>query len=156
MIDLRNNRYNQNLPRGCPQFKAWRYAGLMLSYRCNASCRFCYYHCRPDGRGLMSVETAIHAWEGLHRLAGAQTRIHLTGGEPFLFFDRMAEIVQEAHRLGLTPIESIETNGGWATDEVIIRDRIDFLNRHGMDRLKISWDPFHAEFIDIQTVRRLV
>lgn len=104
----------------------------------------------------MSVETAIHAWEGLHRLAGAQTRIHLTGGEPFLFFDRMAEIVQEAHRLGLTPIESIETNGGWATDEVIIRDRIDFLNRHGMDRLKISWDPFHAEFIDIQTVRRLV
>jgi len=156
MIDLRDNRYNRDLPRGRPQFRVWRYAGLMLSYRCNASCRFCYYHCRPDAGGLMGVEIAIGAWESLRRLAGNQARVHLTGGEPFLFFDRLSEIVLEAHRAGLTPIESIETNGGWATDESIIRERIEFLDRHGMDKLKISWDPFHAEFVDAQTIRRLV
>ncbi len=104
----------------------------------------------------MSTDTAIRAWEGLRRLAGNQARIHITGGEPFLFFDRMSEIVREADRLDLTPIESIETNGGWASDETVIRERIEFLARHGMDRLKVSWDPFHAEFIDIQSVRRLV
>ena len=104
----------------------------------------------------MTVETAIRAWEGLRRLAGNQARIHLTGGEPFLFFDRLSEIVQQAHRSGLTPIESIETNGAWALDESTIRERIEFLDRHGMDKLKISWDPFHAEFVDVQPVRRLV
>lgn len=104
----------------------------------------------------MSVETAIGTWEGLRRLAGNQARIHLTGGEPFLVFERMAEIVLEAHRAGLTPVESIETNGGWAQNESIIRERIEFLDRHGMDKLKISWDPFHAEFVDVRTIRRLV
>lgn len=73
-----------------------------------------------------------------------------------MFFDRLSEIVQQAHRAGLGPIESIETNGAWALDESTIRERIEFLDRHGMDKLKISWDPFHAEFVDLQPVRRLV
>jgi MoaA/NifB/PqqE/SkfB family radical SAM enzyme len=104
----------------------------------------------------MPVDMAIEAWQGLQRLAGRQARVHITGGEPFLVFERMAEIVRRAHQEGLTPIDSIETNGGWAVNDPQIRERIGFLADHGMDRLKISWDPFHAEYVDIECIRRLV
>ncbi len=156
VLSLQDNSFNRITQKGQPQFKLWHYAGLMITYRCNASCAFCYYHCCPEAGGLISVDTAIEAWEGLKRLTGPKARIHITGGEPFLAFDRMADIVRQAYQLGLTPIDTIETNGGWATDVAIIRERIVFLARHGMDRLKISWDPFHAEYVDFDSIRRLV
>jgi hypothetical protein len=49
----------------------------------------------------------------------------------------------------------IETNGFWATDEEIIKDRLKILDELGMHRLKISCDPFHQEYVDIESVRRL-
>ena len=49
----------------------------------------------------------------------------------------------------------IETNGFWAVDEKIIKDRLKILDELGMSRLKISCDPFHQEYVDIELVRRL-
>lgn len=158
MLDLSDNLYNRRLGRDEPKLKLWRYAGLLLTYRCTAACRFCYYRCSPQAGGLMSVETAIQAWQGLKRIAGPTARVHLTGGEPFLYFERLAEICTEAQRLGLAPAESVETNAGWVaglTDHEI-RQRLDFLNACQVGRLKISWDPFHEEFVNQEHVMRLV
>ena len=104
----------------------------------------------------MAVDTAVTAWESLERLGGSEARVHLTGGEPFLCFERLAQIMEAAHRTGLRGPETIETNAFWATDPALIREQIGFLFDRGMERLKISWDPFHAEFIDEGCVRRLV
>ena len=49
----------------------------------------------------------------------------------------------------------IETNGFWAIDENIIKERLKILDELGMSRLKISCDPFHQEYVDIELVRRL-
>ena len=49
----------------------------------------------------------------------------------------------------------METNGSWATNNKIIVEKLKFLSDAGMDQLKISCDPFHAEFIDIENVKRL-
>jgi len=155
MTDLGNNSYNRTAKPNDSKLKIWRYAGLMLTYRCPASCAFCYYSCGPDAGGLLSVDTAITTWTSLERLAGPGARVHLTGGEPFLHFDRLAEIVDAARECGLHGPETVETNGFWASDVHVIRDRIAFLNDRGMERLKVSWDPFHAEFIDEGCVRRL-
>ncbi len=149
LFNRRRNRHQSKLKR-------WRYAGLMLTYRCSATCRFCYYYCTPQAGGLMTAETAINAWEGLIRLAGREARVHITGGEPFLYFDRLVEILQQAHRLKLTPVDSVETNASWGTHSGQITDKLRQLDALGMNRLKISWDPFHEEFIDIQSVRDLV
>lgn len=104
----------------------------------------------------MPVETAIGAWEGLVRIAGDAARVHITGGEPFLYFDRLVEIMQQARQLGLTPVETIETNAGWPGSQAEIAEKLRQLDELGMDRLKISWDAFHEEFIDIESVRRLI
>jgi MoaA/NifB/PqqE/SkfB family radical SAM enzyme len=155
MMNLQDNVYNQRVGREGAKLKLWRYAGLMLTYRCSAACAFCYYCCDPGKGGLMETATAIGAWEGLIRLAGESARVHLTGGEPFLVFDRLAEIVEQSHKMGLKGLEYVETNASWATHEGEIREKLEFLSAHGMEKLKISCDPFHLEFIPIENVRRL-
>jgi len=150
MIKLSENVYNKTLRQDEAKLKVWRYAGLMLTYQCPARCEFCYCNCGPDKSGLMPVETAIAAWRSLERMGGKDARVHITGGEPFVFFDHMVEILAEAARAKLRGPETIETNAFWAQGEKVVRDRLRLLDRLGMERLKISCDPFHAEFVDVE------
>jgi len=155
MLNLSDNSYNRNVARDEPKFKLWRSAGLMLTYQCNAACEFCYYHCSPRKGGLMPVETCMAAWRSLKTLAGDQAKIHLTGGEPFLYWDHLVEILREGAAQQLGPVDLVETNGFWATDYRLIADRLETLIALGVQRLKISVDPFHQEYVDIEPPRRL-
>jgi sulfatase maturation enzyme AslB (radical SAM superfamily) len=155
MYELSENIYNKQAARQEPKFKLWRSAGLLLTYKCNAACEFCYYTCSPHKNGLMPIDTAISAWQSLKTLAGENAKIHLTGGEPFLYWDHLQQILEQAKYQNLGKIDLIETNGFWATEEKIIRQRLKALDKLGMKRLKISTDPFHQEYIDIEPVRRL-
>jgi organic radical activating enzyme len=155
MYELSENIYNKQAARQEPKFKLWRSAGLLLTYKCNAACEFCYYTCSPQKNGLMPVDMAISAWKSLKILAGENAKIHLTGGEPFLYWDHLLQILEQAKYQNLGKIDLIETNGFWATEEKIIRQRLKTLDKLGMERLKISTDPFHQEYIDIEPVRRL-
>ena len=154
-IQLYENVYNRHLRQDEPKLKLWRYAGLIITYRCNAACRFCYYNCAPDRNGLMPTDTAIRAWRSLKKLAPKNAKIHITGGEPFLHFDRVVEILTHAQKENLGPLDTIETNAFWATDKKNTIDRLKMLDSLGMNRLKISWDPFHAEFIPLEPVKLL-
>lgn len=155
MLELSENAYNRSVSREEPKFKLWRSAGLMLTYRCNAACEFCYYHCSPEKGGLMPVGTCLAAWRSLQTLAGEGAKVHLTGGEPFLYWDHLVEILRKASERGLGPVDQIETNGFWATDDRIVNDRLATLTSLGVERLKISVDPFHQEYVDIEPVNRL-
>jgi MoaA/NifB/PqqE/SkfB family radical SAM enzyme len=155
VLDLSENIYNRNLSRAEPKFKLWRSAGLMLTYRCNAACAFCYYHCSPQKGGLMPVEMCIAAWRSLKALAGDEARIHLTGGEPFLYPEHLFAILQEGKKQGLGPVDLVETNGFWATSDRLVEDWLEILLASGVQRLKISVDPFHQQYVDIEPVRRL-
>ena len=155
MTELSENIYNSRAGRNEPKFKLWRSAGLLLTYKCNCACEFCYYNCGPDKNGLMSVDTAISAWRSLKILAGDSAKIHITGGEPFLYWDRLQEILEEAGNQNFGKVDLIETNGFWAADEKIARERLKRLDELGMHRFKISTDPFHQEYVDIKMIRRL-
>jgi MoaA/NifB/PqqE/SkfB family radical SAM enzyme len=128
---------------------------LLLTYKCNCACEFCYYNCAPDQGGLVSVETAISAWHSLRALAGDSAKVHITGGEAFLYWDRLQEVLEEAQREKLGKVDLIETNGFWATSDKIIRQRLKRLDELGMHRFKVSTDPFHQEYVDAEVVRRL-
>ncbi len=155
MKKLTDNIYNHNLGRDQRKFKLWRSAGLMLTYKCNCSCEFCYYNCSPKKDGLMPVETAIKAWRSLKAIAGNEAQIHLTGGEAFLYWEHLREILVEGQKQKLGKVDLIETNGFWAADEKIITERLKTLDELGMYQLKISCDPFHQKFVGIEPVRRL-
>jgi MoaA/NifB/PqqE/SkfB family radical SAM enzyme len=155
MIELSENIYNIQTTRSEPKFKLWRSAGLLLTYKCNCACEFCYYNCDPDKGGLMPVDVAINVWQSLKILAGDNAKIHITGGEPFLYWDHLQQILEQAQRQNLGKVDLIETNGFWATNEKIVRQRLKRLDELEMRRFKVSTDPFHQEYIDIEPVRRL-
>jgi len=163
MVKLDDNIYNSTLTRQQPKFKIWSSAGLLLTYKCNCSCEFCYYNCSPQKGGLMSKDIFISSWQSLKNLAGesaglvskVEPKIHITGGEPFLYFDYLCELLETAKKHKLGKIDMIETNAFWADSDTIIKQRLKALDSLGMNKLKISCDPFHQEFVDIELVRRL-
>lgn len=155
MTELSENIYNSRLERSAPKFKLWRSAGLLLTYKCNCACKFCYYNCSPQKDVLMPVKTAISAWQSLQILTGENVRIHITGGEAFLYWDQLEEILKEAQKKKLGKVDLIETNGFWATDEKRIIQRLKRLDELGMNRFKISTDPFHQEYVNGKLLRSL-
>jgi organic radical activating enzyme len=155
MIELSENIYNRQLSRNESKFKLWRSAGLLMTYKCNCTCEFCYYNCSPAAGGLMPAETFINAWQSLKKLAGEDAKIHITGGEAFLYWENLIQNLQEAKKQALGNFDMLETNGFWATDDNIVRQRLKELNYLGMNRLKISTDPFHQQFVDVELVKRL-
>ncbi|MGA2915030.1 MAG: hypothetical protein ABSE89_03295 [Sedimentisphaerales bacterium] len=155
MLQLKDNEYNKNTAPNESKLKLWTSMGLLLTYQCPAQCEFCYYNCGPEKSGLMSIETAITAWQGLIRIAGEQAKVHITGGEPFLFWQHLQQLLATAAKLSLGPVDIIETNGYWATNRTEITERLKFLNSNNVHKLKISYDPFHSEFVDYENVKLL-
>jgi MoaA/NifB/PqqE/SkfB family radical SAM enzyme len=155
MLQLNDNAYNETTALNEPKLKLWTSMGLLLTYRCPAQCEFCYYNCGPQKSGLMSIENAIAAWQGLIRIAGEHAKIHITGGEPFLYWEHLQQLLSTATEFNLRPVDVIETNAYWATNRTQIIERLSFLNSNNVRRLKISYDPFHAEFVDYERVKLL-
>ena len=135
--------------------KYWSSAGLMITDWCNASCAACYLNCHPGRPGQMSVEEGVRLWRELIEAGPLGCRVHVTGGEPFGRWPQLIAIVRQARREGLGPLEKVETNGYWACDEATIRDRLAALDDAGMKTLGIAADPYHQQFVPIETVRRL-
>lgn len=144
---------------GDPQLAVWEFAGLLLTYWCNARCAICYLHSGPEHGGVLDVDTAVALWRSLdeHAAAHGKTmRIHLAGGEPFRDWEHLVAVITAARAAGLTPLEKVETNAFWATDDELTRARLTRLDALGMQKLVVSTDVFHQEFVPFDRVRRCV
>jgi hypothetical protein len=142
-----------------PRLAVWEFAGLMLTYWCNSRCAFCYVHSGPQSGGDMPIETAVRFWRGLHEAARAQgkpMKLHLAGGEPFSDWVRLVAIIRAARDAGLPPLEKVETNAGWAANDGLTRARLELLRALGVERLVVSSDVFHQEYIPFERVERCV
>ena len=141
------------------EFAVWEFAGLLLTYWCNARCAFCYVCSSPDRGGQLSVLDAVAMWRSLDHLAakhGKKMRIHLSGGEPFRDWPHLLSLIRAARDAGLTPLEKVETNAFWATDDGLTRSRLEQLDALGMELLVISSDVYHQEFVPFERVQRCV
>ena len=81
--------------------------------------------------------------------------IHIGGGEPFLHFDGLLDVVQAAKETGIN-IEYIETNSSWFKNEEEAIDKLNNLTSSGIFQLLISISPFHNEFIPFNKVKGLL
>lgn len=155
-IRLEDNVLNRTLGPAERKFKLWSSVGLMLSYYCPSRCACCYVFAGPDSLSAeteMSVALALDCWRAIRRLAGERGKVHITGGEPFSDYDRLRELLKQAHREGLEGLEKIETNAYWCTDEILVRERLAELKRWGLSKLQISTDVYHQEYVPIERVR---
>jgi hypothetical protein len=133
--------------------KYWSFAGLMLTYWCNARCDSCYLCCGPDRGEEMDVEAGLALWRGLIQASPGGCRVHISGGEPFGDWRRLLELCRRAKAEGLGPLQAIETNAYWACDERTVRERLGAMDEAGMGKLCISCDPYHQAFVPIERCR---
>lgn len=162
-VPLEANRYNRQAAPHAPKWKRWRSAGLMLTYRCPARCACCYVFSGPEAGSSeteMTTELALTAWRGIRGLAGNAGRVHLTGGEPFLAWERMVALLEAAGRepMALLPdgLEKIETNAHWCTDDTVTGQRLARLTELGLRKLQVSTDIYHQHDVPIDRVHRAI
>ncbi|MFA5504375.1 MAG: radical SAM protein [Vulcanimicrobiota bacterium] len=124
-------------------------AVVMLTRKCNMSCR----HCSVESHPGITTEPSP---EELRRLvmelgeAGVR-RLQFTGGEPLIRHRLLFELMELAHtRYGITT--AIVSNGFWGKKPERARDFFHQMVKHGLVRLAISYDRFHAKFMGPEPV----
>lgn len=127
--------------------------GLLLTQRCNAACTHCATSCGPDKSAALSkaqifrmMEEAAQVHDG-HKLVFA-----ISGGEPFLDFPLLVEVVEHGALLGgeVTCV----TNGYWASSDEKARRMLARLKAAGLSRIAVSSSRFHQDFVKFARVQR--
>jgi MoaA/NifB/PqqE/SkfB family radical SAM enzyme len=124
--------------------------GLLLTYRCTSICRMCCVDAGPDRKEEMRIEDAMMLIRQAAEI-GIKT-ISLTGGEPFLCFEKMLKICQYASQLGLEV--NVLTNCFWAKSEGTTTKKLRKLKNSGLGKITINADEFHQEFVPLDYVKR--
>jgi hypothetical protein len=119
-------------------------AAILFTYRCTISCRHCLFACRgarPDV--VMDAERCVRYLAQLHELGRV---VHIAGGEPVLYWEVLAEVLDRAVRAGVAP-HFIETNCSFAGDDAVVRDRFTLFRQRGLFGVLLSADPYHQAHV---------
>ena len=122
-----------------------------LTYDCSLQCPHCFYYPQPTSRGAFTVARLGEIIESMRDLAPVK-EIHYTGGEPFLYYERLVEAVALARDLGATRI-TCSTNCYWADELEKTRDMLGRLKSAGLTWFLISADAFHQDAVPLENVR---
>ncbi|MBS3788375.1 hypothetical protein KGY79_09305 [Candidatus Bipolaricaulota bacterium] len=140
--------------------------GLILSYRCTAKCAHCMYACGPEweedlipSERLQDTLTKLSQYivpspNGPDSI-GLNHGLHLTGGEPFLHYDKLLESTRLADELGIPSI-FVETNSFWCSDEETTQAKLRELRQAGLSGIMISVNPFYLEYVPFENTKRAV
>ncbi len=124
--------------------------GVLLTAKCNISCRHCCNDSHPSHAGAVRFEEIARLIEGARDIPSIR-EIGLSGGEPFLFIPLVRRVVEFAAGLGFT--SSVTTNGFWARWPHAAR-LLQELGASGLRAIHISTSAFHQEFIPLEAVGR--
>lgn len=127
--------------------------GIALHKKCNASCKTCCFSCNPNCEERLDVDLIkrfIRSTENDLNLSV----ISFTGGEPFLEYDILKELVSYTTKKG--KIASCITNGFWANNTKDTYDILSELRILGLKQLSVSYDNYHKEFVSIQNIRNIL
>lgn len=126
--------------------------GIMMHNTCNAACDICSVKCSPNGKKELNVDKLKEFIESC-RGTGIKN-VSFTGGEPFIRYDALRELISYAHERELVP--SVVTNGFWAVDDNEAWAKLIELKRTGLERINISYDSHHAKFVSAENINRII
>lgn len=130
--------------------------GLLISYSCNAKCKHCYLSCFGKSEGRMRLEDAVNHLKSFKEEGIPKEEIHITGGEPFLNLNYLTDILSTAKLAGYSGFGFVETNAFWATEKKKCERVLESIKKIGVEKLCISADIYHQEFVPISRVKTLV
>jgi pyruvate-formate lyase-activating enzyme len=119
---------------------------FLLTYNCTSQCAHCCYRSGPGRGGRLTVAEV----EGYLRQISHHPLewVLLFGGEPFILLDDLAEMIA-AVRCHTTGRPLVFTNGYWAYNENVARQKLSRLREAGLDYILFSVDAFHSAFVPV-------
>jgi MoaA/NifB/PqqE/SkfB family radical SAM enzyme len=126
--------------------------GLVFTNKCNARCAHCTTACGPDRNDKLSLERIERLMsEAIAIEPGSPSVFSITGGEPFLYWRELGEMIGTGTRLGAKM--TCVTNGSWATSYERAVQKLRPLRDAGLKILAISTSEYHQEFVPLSRVR---
>ena len=127
--------------------------GFSLLKRCTAKCDICCFGSTPSDAEKLNIDRVKEYIEESKEMEQIKT-IAFTGGEPFLIYDELLELICLAKEAGKKP--NTITNGFWAVSEKVAFERMSQLKEAGIDYLSLSYDAYHGKYIPIQNIRNIL
>ncbi len=124
---------------------------FLLTFKCPAECQHCSYKAGPKRTGCIKPKEYskyLNELMALHPLKS----VWVHGGEPFLYFDYMEDVIKKAKMMDI-PKRGLITNSFWAKNERIAHKKLERLKKAGLTAITLSFDCFHQEFIPLKYVK---
>ncbi len=122
---------------------------LMPTWNCDVACHHCVFTSSPRQTTVLDVKVACEAIAEVS-LASTVRRVTVSGGEPFLRFEYLTMVAEEAARRSLA--FRVVSNGTFGKDPALAVHALRRLRAIGLESVAISWDQFHERFIEPEHV----
>ncbi|HAU87748.1 MAG TPA: hypothetical protein DCW90_20355 [Lachnospiraceae bacterium] len=127
--------------------------GIALCKKCNAECSMCCISATPKSEEKLELCLVKKYLDDVENIESIST-IGITGGEVFLFYDELKELILYIREKG--KFATVVTNGFWATDYIHTFSRLQDLKQCGLNGITISYDTFHEEYVSVEKVRNIL
>ncbi len=117
---------------------------LVYGMACPLRCDFCCHAIEEYGPVKMRKEDALDWIRQAASLPSLKCLV-FTGGEPFVYYQELLEILEATRPLGL-PFR-IVTSAYWATNLEAAKAKLAPLRERGLRELSVSTDPSHQRFV---------
>ena len=127
--------------------------GLVMTERCPVGCRHCFSSSTMQGPDMPALETHLAWIDQVSRVERCKS-ISITGGEPFLYFQRLLQVVGGCRTHGLRA--NVFTSAYWATNDQSAARKLQQLAHAGLTGITVSADEYHQESIPLANVARVL
>ena len=125
---------------------------FILGARCNARCGHCAKAYGPTRPEELSPRLILRLMDEAAQIDdGEPLAFAITGGEPFVQFEALLEVV--AHGAALGARVHCVTNAYWATTAETATGKLSALRSRGLWGLSVSVSRFHQQFVPLRRVR---
>lgn len=130
-----------------------RIVALLITKQCTAQCKMCCFECSPKVQEKMPlawIEDIINQAASIDKIE----TIGFSGGEPFLEYDSLLKEMKHAKAVGKKVI--CTSNGFWGTSYERALNIISEVQDAGLDRLSLSVDQFHGEYVSVGNIKNIL
>lgn len=127
--------------------------GFTLHRKCNAECAMCCFKSNPRSVETLNIDRIKEYIDEASEI-GDITTIAFTGGEPFLTYNNLIELVSYATQKGKRA--TCVTNGFWATTHEKTFDLLTKLKTAGLKHISVSHDAYHKEYVPTKNIKTLL
>lgn len=126
---------------------------ILLTDKCTAECEMCCFACSPQKSNVMDIGLLRQIIDQAAKMPNINT-VGFSGGEVFLQYDILVEMVKYASKQGLRT--TCTTNGFWGNTYDQALKKLLLLKENGLSKLGLSMDYYHQQYVNINNLKNIL